>query len=110
MKRLWVVAVLVLAGAGCGEKVAANVSCEVKKGPSVECSVKQTQGKSAIEVCWDFKASCANGATLQAARACAVVKDGGSASTTIPADKITITGSCQGQVTAEVANMKWKAK
>ncbi len=97
--------------AGCkGEEVGANVSCKVTPDTTVECNVQQTKGKSAIEVCWDFHASCANGATLEAARACAVVKDGGSAKTTIPSDKITIKGSCEGQVTAEVANMKWKAK
>ena len=111
MKRFCAVAFLVFAGFGCkGEQLAGTVNCKVTQGPAVECTVQQTQGKSALEVCWDFKASCPNGATLQAERTCAVVKDGGSTSTTIPTDKITLEGQCQGKVSAEVANIKWKAK
>ena len=75
-----------------GEDVKAHVDCVVKEGPQVSCEVKQTQGKSEIEVCWDFAATCPNGATLTAERTCQKVKDDGTVTATTPADKIKLGG------------------
>lgn len=111
MKKLCVAVVLAVCAAGCkGQEVAATVTCEVTKAGTVDCSVQQTKGTAAIEVCWNFNVTCANGATLEAARSCGVVKDGQTTTTTIPADKLTIQGNCEGDMKAEVANMSWEAK
>ena len=103
-------AVVAAAGVGCGEKVSASVDCVVQSGSTIACTVQQTKGKAALEVCWDFQVSCASGATLEAERTCAVVSDGGSTDVTIPADKVTIKGACEGEKTAKLSNLSWKAK
>lgn len=56
--------------AGCSEKVNVNVNCVTTAAPSVECELKQTLGKSEVDVCWDFITTCANGAVVKAARTC----------------------------------------
>src|SRR5690606_3055640 len=62
--------VFALLGAGCSERVNVTVHCITVAGPAVECEVKQTQGKAEAEVCWDFTATCENGAVVKAARTC----------------------------------------
>lgn len=98
---------LLLAVAACkGENVKANVDCTVNAGPTIDCVVKQTQGKSEIDVCWDISGSCPNGATLKAERTCQKVKDGGSATVTIPTAKITLGGpTCDANPTVKLENM-----
>lgn len=93
MKHLLSV-VLVIGAVGCKQEVATSVLCEIKQGPVLECNVKQTKGTAEIEVCWQYKAECANKATLEAPRTCAKVKDGGSTTSTTAADKLKITGEC----------------
>jgi hypothetical protein len=87
---------LVLLATGCGEKVNVSVHCITTAAPAVECDVKQTKGKSEVEVCWDFKATCANGAVVTAERTCQKVKDGATVKTTIPADKLDGVDKCAG--------------
>src|SRR3954452_16514484 len=86
---------LCLLGA-CSEKVNVKVNCITTAAPAVECELKQTQGKSEVEVCWDFTATCDNGAVVKAARTCQRVKDGGTATATIPADKLDGIDKCGG--------------
>lgn len=88
-------AVLLLA-TGCGEKVNVSVNCITTAAPAVECDVTQTKGKSEVEVCWDFKATCANGAVVTATRTCQKVKDGGTVKATIPGDKLVGVDKCAG--------------
>lgn len=96
---------------GCkGEEFSATVNCKVVEGGSVDCSIAQTQGKSEIEVCWEFKVACDSGATLEAPKTCARVKDGQTSSATIAAEKLTITGTCDKVKDAEVKNIAWSAK
>ena len=97
---------------GCGEKVAAHVDCVTTAAPAVECEVKQTKGKSEVEVCWDFEATCANGAVVKAAHTCQKVKDGGSAKVTIAADKLEGIDKCGGDKPpqAAVKNMTIEGK
>jgi hypothetical protein len=104
MKHIVFVMLVVIASAGC-EKVESSVHCEIKQGPNVECIVKQTKGKAEIEVCWNYKAECANKSTLSAPKMCAKVKDGGSATTTASGDKLTISGPCEGEVTGAVTDL-----
>jgi hypothetical protein len=73
---------------GCGENVAVSINCKTTAAPAVECELKQTKGKSEVEVCWDFSATCGNGAAVSAKHNCQKVKDGGTAQMTIPADKL----------------------
>lgn len=89
-------ALALLLFAGCGEKVNVSVNCITTAAPAVECTVEQTKGKSEVEVCWDFKATCANGAVVTAERTCQRVKDGGTMKTTIPADKLDGVDKCAG--------------
>jgi hypothetical protein len=103
MKTLLIV--LAVAAIGCREEVASSVLCEIKEGPVVDCSVTQTKGKAEIEVCWNYKAECANKSTLEAPKMCAKVKDGGSATASAPADKLTISGACEGAAKGAVTNM-----
>jgi hypothetical protein len=99
--------VLVLLLAGCQEKVLAKVNCEVVQGqgPAVECTIVQAQGTTEVEVCWDFGVRCDSGATLEAARTCTKVKDGGTAKTTIAMDKLKITGACSGNRVGTLTNL-----
>ena len=99
-----------LASTGCNQEVAATVNCKVGEGGAVNCTIAQTKGTAEIEVCWDFKVTCESGATLETSKACGTVKDGQTTSTTIPADNITVTGTCDKVKNAEVTNMSWSAK
>jgi hypothetical protein len=82
--------------AGCGENVKVEVLCETTAAPAIECDVKQTLGKSEVDVCWDFAVTCANGAVVTAERTCQKVKDGGTARAVVPADKLTGIEKCGG--------------
>lgn len=98
--------------AACSENVKVHISCITTAEPSVECELKQTTGKSEVEVCWDFVATCDNGAVVKAERTCQKVKDGGTAKATIPADKLTGVDKCGGSKppTAKVENMTLNGK
>lgn len=87
---------LLAAIGGCSEKVYVDVQCRTVEGPSVVCDLTQKEGKSEVDVCWDFNATCENGAVVTAARTCHKVKDGGTASVTIGPDKITGVDKCAG--------------
>lgn len=94
-----------------GEDVSVHVDCIVKSGPQIDCEVKQTKGKSEVEACWDISGSCPNGATLKAERKCQKVKDGGTVTATIPADKITLGGpTCDANPTMTLSNMTINGK
>ena len=97
MKKYCLLALLL--GSGCGEDVSAHVDCITTAAPAVECDVKQTKGKSEIDVCWDFAVTCANGAVVKAPNTCQKVKDGGSAKVTIAADKLDGIDKCGGDKT-----------
>src|ERR1041385_2746229 len=101
MKFVVVVALL----AGCGERVLARVNCEVVQGPAVDCVVSQTEGASEIEVCWEFGVRCDSGATLAAERTCTKVRDGETKKTSIPMEKIKVTGSCSGNKVGSLTNL-----
>ena len=105
-----VFAVLLLAG--CGEQVNVHIDCITTAAPAVECELKQTKGKSEVEVCWDFSATCANGAVVKAARTCHKVKDGGTEKVTIAADKLDGLDKCGGDrpPTAKVENLTLNGK
>ena len=106
MKLLPGLAIAFVAITGCKqEQVSTNVNCEVKAGPTVDCTVAETKGTADVEICWEFRVTCANGATLEAARTCAKVKDGQTSNATIPTDKIKSAGSCEGEKTAAVTNL-----
>ncbi len=105
MKHLLLVAVLGCVATGCRQEVAASVVCKVAEGPIAECSITQTKGSAEFEVCWDFKVTCQNNATLEAAKTCAKVGDGKTVSATTPTDKIKISGPCDTVKTAVVNNM-----
>jgi hypothetical protein len=111
MKQFFSVAFVVLA-AGCGEDVSAHVDCITTAAPAVECDVKQTKGKSEIEVCWDFSVTCANGAVVKAPNTCQKVKDGATAKVTIPADKLDGIDKCGGDKppTGALSNMTINGK
>ena len=101
-----VIAGALLALAGCkGEQVKVEVLCETVQGPAVNCDVKQTEGKSEIEVCWDFSVTCTNGTKVDAPRSCAKVKDGGTTKYVIPGDKLVGAEKCDGGPKATVTNM-----
>ena len=87
---------LAVAAAACTQKVRASVNCEVVQGAAIECTVRETKGTADIEVCWEFKVTCDSGATLAAERTCTHVADGQTTKTTIGADKVKITGNCEG--------------
>ena len=111
-----VVALALVAGCflftGCKEEVLVNVNCVTVEGPAVECELKQTKGKSEVDVCWDFSATCDNGTLVKAARTCGKVKDSGTAKVTIAADKLTDVDKCGGSKppTAKIENMTLNGK
>ncbi len=103
--------VIALAGASAckGTEVSAHVNCKVNEDTSVACTIEQTKGKAEIEVCWDFKVTCKNGATLEALGTCGNVKDGQTTELTIGADKVKMEGTCDSEPKAVIDNTKWKA-
>lgn len=107
------VLVVALAGfGGCSEKVYVDVQCRTVEGPSIICDLTQKEGKSEVDVCWDFSATCENGAVVKAANSCGKVKDGGTATVTIGADKITGVDKCAGTTppTAKLENLTLNGK
>ncbi len=94
MKHACVVLVALLAG--CSEKVNVHVDCITTAAPAVECTLTQNQGKSEVEVCWDFSVTCANGAVVKAPNTCHKIKDGATEKVTIPGDKLTDIDKCGG--------------
>ncbi len=94
---------LALAAVACKQDVAANVVCKVVEGPNVECTVDRTKGSVEFEVCWDFKVTCQNNASLEA-HGCAKVGDK-TVTHTIPGDKLKISAECDTAKGAVVTNM-----
>lgn len=107
MRVAKVIAVSALvAFAGCKrETVKVEVLCATVEGPAVNCDVKQTEGKSEIEVCWDFSVTCNNGTKVDAPRSCTKVKDGGTTNYVIPGDKLVGAEKCDGGPKATVTNL-----
>ncbi|HEY5952385.1 MAG TPA: hypothetical protein VIV40_43100, partial [Kofleriaceae bacterium] len=106
-------ALLVALLAGCkGEEVFVHVDCVTTAAPAIECEVKQTKGKSEVEVCWDFSVTCGNGAVVKAPNTCQKVKDGGTVKTTISADKLDGIDQCGGDKppTGSLTNMTINGK
>jgi hypothetical protein len=99
-------------GAGCTEQVNVQIECITAEGPRVECTLKQVKGKSEVEACWDFSATCGNGAVVKAARTCHKIKGGGTEKVTIGADKLTGVDKCGGTTppTAKLENMTINGK
>lgn len=107
----YALATVLLLAACKGEEVNAKVNCKITNDIAVECVVHQDQGKSEIEVCWDFAASCPNGSTLKAERACQKVKDGGTETLTIPKAKLAFAGpECDGNPAATLTNLTINGK
>jgi hypothetical protein len=98
-----------LALAAC-ENVSAHVDCKTTAAPSVECDVKQTEGKTEVEVCWDLTVTCQNGTKIRAPRTCGKVKDGGTTKVTIPADKLPNVDKCDGGPKAAMENLTLNGK
>lgn len=80
----------------------AQIQCDVVAGPQVACTVRQVEGTADVEICWDFKVMCDSGASLTAPRSCVHVSPGETTQTTIPADKLTMLGTCTGDRHAEL--------
>ncbi len=97
---------------GCSEEVFVQVNCETVADPAVVCIAKQTKGKAEVEVCWDFIATCGNGTKVEAERACAKVKDGGTVTHRTEAAKLKNVDKCAGDAapTAIVTNMTINGK
>jgi hypothetical protein len=95
MKALLASLVVVSALAGCSEEVNVHVDCKTTAN-SVECSLHQNKGKSEVEACFDFIATCDNGVEVKAVKNCAKVKDGGTVNMTIPSTKLTNIEKCGG--------------
>ena len=96
---------------GCKEEVLVNINCVTTAAPAVECELKQTKGKTQVDVCWDFVATCENGSVVKT-HACDKVKDGGTTKTTIPGEKLEGLDKCQGSKppTAKIENMTLNGK
>jgi hypothetical protein len=109
MKRIFLVSFFGLALAGC-ESVSAHVDCVTTAAPSVECEVKQTEGKGAMEVCWDLTVTCKNGTKITPPRTCGSVKDGGTTKVTIPADKLANVDKCDAEPKAVLNNLTVNGK
>ncbi len=101
----WLYLALAIGSVGCRTEVAASVLCEIKEGPVVQCVVTQTKGTAKMDVCWEYKATCANKATLEAPHSCGRVEDGGKNTVTIHTESLKITGSCEGEVTGAVTGL-----
>src|SRR5688572_30760996 len=106
MKKLALLALLV----GCKEDVHVKINCVTKAGPAVDCTVEQDKGKSEIDVCWDFSATCPDNIEVKAERTCTKIKDGGTTTVTIPAEKLSNVDQCKGTPTAKISNMTINGK
>lgn len=108
MKHAAVIVLFLGSLVGCKEEVNVNVNCMTTATPAVECTLEQNKGKAEVEVCWDFSATCENGTVVKAPRTCGRVKDGGTATVTIPGDKLTDLDKCAGSKppTAKIENLK----
>jgi hypothetical protein len=96
---------------GCqGESVNANVHCLTAVGPVANCEVTETEGKSEIEVCWDFTVTCKNGTKVEAKKNCAKVHGGGTTKHVIPGDKLKGAEKCDGNPVAAVTNLTLNGK
>jgi len=104
----WLPAAL-LALAGC-ESVNVKLDCVTTAGPTVNCDLIQTEGKSEVEVCWDFKVTCDNGTTVTPPRSCAKVKGGGTARYVIPKEKLAGAEKCDANPKATVSNVTLNGK
>jgi hypothetical protein len=100
MRLAWWIAL-----AGCGEPVGAWVDCVVKEGPIVECRIVETAGTKEIDVCWDVKYTCPDGATVTGARTCGKVKDHGASVVTIPTRSLVMTGHCDAKPAGAITNI-----
>jgi hypothetical protein len=108
-KAIAPLALLVLAVAGCTENVKATVNCKTT-ATTAECEVKQTEGKAAVEVCWDFSVTCHNGTKIESLKNCAKVSGGGTTHHTITADRLKGTEKCDASPVAKVANLTLNGK
>jgi hypothetical protein len=95
MKYVLASLVVLSALAGCTEEVNVRVECKTTAS-TVECSLHQNKGKSEVEACFDFVATCDNGVVVKATHNCAKVKDGGTVNLTIPSDKLVNLDKCGG--------------
>jgi len=81
---------------GCSEQVHVSVNCVTVADPAVECTLVQKQGKTEVEVCWDFEVTCGNGAVVTAPKTCQRIGGGSTAKARIEADKLNGLGKCAG--------------
>jgi hypothetical protein len=107
-------ALLVGLVAGCSEAVHVTVNCKTTADPAVECELKQTAGKSEVDVCWDFQITCGNGAVVKAPHSCQKVKDGGTATAKIPGSALVGFDKCEagpgGAPKPEISNITLNGK
>jgi hypothetical protein len=104
-------AALVVLLPGCqGESVNAHVHCLTAAGPVANCEVTETEGKSEIEVCWDFTVTCKNGTKVEAPKNCAKVHGGGTTKYTIPGNKLKGAEKCDSNPVANVSNLTINGK
>ncbi len=108
--RISLTVIAALAIAGCTERVHVTVNCETVQGPAVNCDVKQVEGKSEVEVCWDFSVTCKNGTTITPPRSCTKVKDGGTTRYVIEKDKLANAEKCDSEPRAKVTNLTMNGK
>lgn len=107
----WFMAAALLAGGCGGEQLGVNVECEAKTREAVTCDVKQTAGKSEMDVCWDLTATCPNGEKVTAPRTCQKVKGGATEQATILRSSLTNVDNCQGgKPTMQLANLTINGK
>jgi hypothetical protein len=90
-------------------QASAHVNCKVASD-AVNCDVTETQGTAEIDVCWDFTATCNNGAKLTAPRSCTKVKGGGTTRHSVPLSKLNIRGTCDRNPKGEMSNMTLNGK
>jgi hypothetical protein len=97
---------------GCSEKVHVNVSCVTTATPSVECTLVQNKGKSQVKVCFDFTATCANGAVVTAPHICHDIKDGATEKVTVGVASLAGIDKCEGTTppVAKLTNMTLDGK
>ena len=102
----WIVGGLLVGAplAACSERAWVQVQCMTTTAPAFECEVVQIVGKTEVEACWDFAATCANGAEVKAERTCQKIKDGASVKVVFPAEKLSGLDKCAG-ATPPVAKM-----